>query len=138
MTTTSERYGFGVDTDLDPEEAETRIREALAEEGFGILTEIDVSATLYAKLGIDWPPYRILGACNPQLAHQALSQEADIGLLLPCNVIVARRGDTTAVRILEPSLMVQLANAPGLTEIAAEARRRLSRALASLPTRGAG
>ena len=80
-------YGFGVTSDLTMEEAEKRLRDALAGEGFGILTEIDVAATMKQKLGEEWPPHRILGACNPQLAHQALRAEESLGLLLPCNVV---------------------------------------------------
>ena len=133
--TVTHRYGFGVVTDLDPAEAEARLRDALAEEGFGILTEIDVSATLKEKLGVEWAPYRILGACNPQLAHRALESEEAIGLLLPCNVIVYRKGDATAIEVLEPRLMVELTGNPDLVAIADDARSRLERALAAIPSR---
>jgi len=122
-------------TDLEPDEAESRLRAALAEEGFGILTEIDVSATLKQKLDVDWVPYRILGACNPTLAYQALGREESIGLLLPCNVVVYRRGPGTAVEILDPSLMVELTGNPELEAVAAEARSRLERALSTLPSK---
>lgn len=129
-------YGFGVVTDLDPGETEDRLRAALAEEGFGILTEIDVAATLKEKLGVEWNPYRILGACNPQLAHRALETEVDIGLLLPCNVTIYRQGDATAVRVMEPGIMAELTGNPELEPIAVEARRRLERALATIPAMG--
>lgn len=126
-------YGFGIITDLEPEEAEARLRAALTEEGFGVLTEIDVTSTLKEKLGVEWVPYRILGACNPQLAHKALEAEEAIGLLLPCNVIVYRAAEGTAVRVLEPELMAQVTANPALEPIATEARERLERALATLP-----
>ena len=138
MTEVTPRYGFGVLTDMEPEAAEARLRTALAAEGFGILTEIDVAATLKEKLGVDWVPYRILGACNPGLAHRALGNEEDVGLLLPCNVIVYRRGDVTAVRVLEPRLMADLTGNPELGPIAEEARERLERALEALPATSAG
>lgn len=129
---TRHRYGFGVETSLPPGEAETRIREALADEGFGILTEIDVTTTLKDKLDIDIAPYRILGACNPQLAHQALTAEHSIGLLLPCNVIVYETDDGSAIEVLEPNLMAELTDNPGLRELAEDARARLERALAKV------
>lgn len=129
---TSHRYGFGVETDLDPAEAETRMREALADEGFGILTEIDVAATLKTKLDVDIEPYRILGACNPQLAHKALSSEQNIGLLLPCNVIIYEKGQGSVIEVLDPNLMAELTDNPDLREIGDDARTRLKRALAKI------
>jgi uncharacterized protein (DUF302 family) len=123
-------YGFGVETDLDPAQAEASMREALAEEGFGILTEIDVAATLKNKLDIDVDPYRILGACNPQLAYEALSSEQSIGLLLPCNVIIYKKGQGSVIEVLEPNLMAELTANPDLEEIAEDAHARLERALA--------
>lgn len=123
-------YGFGVETDLHPAQAEARMREALAEEGFGILTEIDVAATLKNKLDVDVDPYRILGACNPELAYKALSSEQSIGLLLPCNVIVYKKGQGSVIEVLEPNLMAELTANPDLEEIAEDAHARLERALA--------
>lgn len=127
---TEHRYGFGIETELRPDQAETRMREALAEEGFGILTEIDVAATLKTKLDVDVDPYRILGACNPELAHRALSSEQSIGLLLPCNVIVYEKAGGSVIEVLEPNLMADLTDNPALDEIARDARSRLERALA--------
>ena len=123
-------YGFGVETDLDPAQAEARMREALAEEGFGILTEIDVAAVLKNKLDVDVDPYRILGACNPQLAHKALSSEQSIGLLLPCNVIIYQKGRRSVIEVLEPNLMAELTANPDLEVIAEDAHARLEHALA--------
>ncbi len=134
MTDNSD-YGFGLTTDLEPAEAEERLRAALAEQGFGILTEIDVAETLASKLGVERPSYRILGACNPELANQALEIEEDIGLLLPCNIIVYRQDDATAVRALEPRLMASVTGNRELGPIAEEARERLERALATIPRR---
>lgn len=123
------QYGTTVTTALGFAEAVARTREALAEQGFGVLTEIDVQATLKAKLGEDMEPYLILGACNPQLAHQALEIERDIGLLLPCNVVVRRAGDRTLVQALDPQVMVSLPGLPALQPVADEASLRLAAAL---------
>ena len=122
-------YGTTVTTALGFDEAVARTRQALAEQGFGVLTEIDVQATLKAKLELDMEPYVILGACNPELAHQALEVERDIGLLLPCNVVVRRDGDRTLVQALDPQVMVSLPGLPALQPVADEAGRRLSAAL---------
>jgi len=122
-------YGTTVTTALGFDEAVARTRQALAEQGFGVLTEIDVQATLKAKLELDMEPYVILGACNPELAHQALQVERDIGLLLPCNVVVRRDGDRTLVQALDPQVMVSLPGLPALQPVADEAGRRLSAAL---------
>lgn len=131
---TTKGYGFGIETKLSPDEAESKIRHALAEEGFGILTEIDVASTLKNKLDIDVAPYRILGACNPELAYQALTKEHSIGLLLPCNVIVYEREGGSAIEVLEPNLMAELTDNTELRELAGEARARLERALAKVET----
>ena len=125
-------YGIGTVVDLSPAETEARVREALAAEGFGVLTEIDVRATMKAKLDVDGPPYKILGACNPPLAHRALTADRDIGLLLPCNVVVYESGEGTVVAALEPSLMAQMSGSPELIEVAADARARLVRVIESL------
>ena len=108
------------------------ITEALQREGFGILTEIDVQATLKKKLGVDTKPYIILGACNPTLAHRALSQEPGIGLLLPCNVVVWQEDDAVVVSIARPTSMFTVVADARVEPIAAEAEERLARALEGL------
>jgi uncharacterized protein (DUF302 family) len=128
-----ESYGLTTTTDLSPAEAEKAIREGLAEEGFGILTEIDVKTTLATKLGVEFQPYKILGACNPNLAHSALEADERIGLLLPCNVIVAESGSgETVVSVLDPRVMERVADTEAIAEVAREARARLERALAKI------
>ncbi len=121
-------------TSLDFDEAVAQIRRALADEGFGILTEIDVQATMKAKLDVDVEPYLILGACNPSLAHQALALEPTIGLLLPCNVVIRTEGDVTIVQAMNPELLVTVVDKPGLKAVADDAGSRLTKALAQLPT----
>jgi uncharacterized protein (DUF302 family) len=114
------------------DEAVAAVRTALGDQGFGILTEIDLKATLKAKLDVDVPPQVILGACRPQLAHRALEIDPSIAAVLPCNVVVRSLGEhTTVVEALDPAAMTQLAG-DALVEIAAEARRRLCAALAAL------
>ena len=119
---------------LSPEAAEAKVREALMGEGFGILTEIDVKATLKNKLDVDFRPYKILGACNPPLAHQALSAETDIGLLLPCNVVVyaGDEEDTAVVAILDPAQQLAVAGRTDMAPLAAEVKARMERVLAAL------
>ena len=113
--------------------AKERVTEALMSEGFGVLTEIDVQATLKKKLGIEREPYLILGACNPALAKQALEREPAIGLLLPCNVVIAQDGADVVVSFASPNAMFRIAEgAENLEEIAAEAEIRLQRASAKL------
>jgi uncharacterized protein (DUF302 family) len=113
-------------------EARARVEQALREQGFGVLTEIDVQATLKKKLGADFRPYVILGACNPQLAHRALSGDLGVGLLLPCNVVLWGEDDGTVVSIADPRSMFQIVNDPGLQPIADEAERRLRAAFDSV------
>lgn len=125
-------YGFAVTTGLGIEDAEKKVRDALAEEGFGILTEIDVAATLKTKIGVDRSPYKILGACNPTLANRALEVEEDIGVLLPCNVVLYEKDDVTVVEALEPRIMSQVTGNEALIEIAEEARTHLVNALSSV------
>lgn len=111
-------------------------REALAEQGFGVLTEIDLAATLKAKVDADIEPHVILGACRPQLAEQAVAREASIGLLLPCNVVVRAEGDNrTVVETVDPEVLVSVTQNEQLTEVAQDARTRLDAALADLPAR---
>ncbi|MCL7937292.1 MAG: DUF302 domain-containing protein [marine benthic group bacterium] len=112
------------------DEAVQRVEAALQDEGFGILTRIDVRETLKKKIDVDFHPYVILGACNPPLAHRALSAEDTIGLMLPCNVVVAESPDGSEVSIARPTVMMQVADAEGLESVANEAQERLERALA--------
>ena len=125
-------YGFGTSLQLSYDEALPRVKEALKAEGFGVLTEIDVRRTLREKLGAEMEPYIILGACNPQLAHRALAQEPEIGLLLPCNVVVRAEGQGSRVEVADPQAMLGIVGNEQLNAIAEEAKQRLQRAVASL------
>jgi uncharacterized protein (DUF302 family) len=128
------RYGISTLVDLPYEQAVERTREALGKEGFGVLTEIDVKATLKKKLDADFRPYIILGACNPALAHRALTSELDIGLLLPCNVIVyaADAPGRSVVAAMDPIEALTLTGNEEIRPVAAEARERLERALTAM------
>ncbi|WP_405877120.1 DUF302 domain-containing protein [Streptomyces sp. NBC_01136] len=126
------RYDRTAHLDTDFATTVSHVRDALAEQGFGILTEIDVAATLKAKLDQDMEDYVILGACDPSLAHRALETDRTVGLLLPCNVVVRTDGDRTAVHVLDPGTMVALTELDALRPVAEEATRRLDAALASL------
>lgn len=108
------------------DETVARVRELLADAGFGVLTEIDLQATLREKLGVEMPPQVILGACRPPLAHQALEADPRLATLLPCNVVVAAEGESTRVEVLDPAVMTSFSDAPALAALAAEARERLS------------
>ena len=120
------RYTLSATTELGLTEAAERVREELKAEGFGILCEIDVKATLKEKLGVDREPYLILGACNPPLAHQALETEPDLGTLLPCNVVVYRHDGTTHVSAIDAERMLSIVGKEQLAPVAAEVRRRLA------------
>jgi len=125
-------YGRTVRSAVDFAQTVNRVREALAAQGFGVLTEIDVQETLKAKLGVDSQSYVILGACNPTLAHQALQVEPEIGLLLPCNVVVREDGDQVLVHALDPQVIVTLPGRAELAPVADEASRRIDAALAAV------
>lgn len=132
------RYTFTAVLPDPIEQVRPRVEAALKDEGFGVLTEIDVAATLKAKLGIERSPYLILGACNPRLAASALDIEPSIGALLPCNVVLrASNGSATIVEIIDPAAALDIAGSPGIAPIAAEAGERLRRVLdavvASMP-----
>jgi uncharacterized protein (DUF302 family) len=131
---TETTYGLKKTLSLPVERADELVREALLREGFGVLTEIDVERTLRAKLGVEFRPYRILGACNPPLAHRALMDELDIGLLLPCNVVVYQGDDeeTSIVSILDPTQQLAIAGRDDLAPLAQDVRSRMERVLASL------
>ncbi|HSW42040.1 MAG TPA: DUF302 domain-containing protein [Patescibacteria group bacterium] len=119
-----------------PSAARPRVEAALSEEGFGVLTEIDVAATMKAKLGIERPPYLILGACKPKLAHRALEIDPSVGALLPCNVVLRADGDGTIVEALDPAVAMGTGVDGGLAEVAAEARGSLRRVIAALEAGG--
>lgn len=125
-------YGKTITLHTSHADAVARVREALAEQGFGVLTEIDVAATMKAKLGETVEDYVILGACNPPLAFQALGVDRSLGLLVPCNVVVRASGDDSIVEVLDPQIMVSVADRPQLKAIADEAGRRLDAVVASL------
>jgi uncharacterized protein (DUF302 family) len=127
------KYGFGKAVDLGFDEAVSRVTQALQGEGFGVLADIDVAATLKKKLNRDMPPYRILGACNPPLAHRALEAEASIGLLLPCNVVV-RQDDAGRVHVefMDPIAVLDLVARSEINLVAAEVRQRLQRVMAAV------
>ena len=125
-------YGFTIKVQGSFDEVVERTTEALKEEGFGVLTEIDVQGTLKKKLDLERPPYKILGACNPNLAHQAIEQEPDIGLLLPCNVIVRQEGENMVVGFMDPMTVLGLVERPELEELGREVRSRLERVRDSL------
>jgi uncharacterized protein (DUF302 family) len=121
-------YGFNITLTDSFDNCIKRVTEALKTEGFGVLTDIDVQATMKAKLNVDGAPYRILGACNPPLAHKALTADPDIGLLLPCNVVVREQPDKKInVGFMDPIAVLKLTDNPAITEMAKEVRGRLER-----------
>jgi uncharacterized protein (DUF302 family) len=127
------KYTFGKRVPMRFDEALSRVSAELGKEGFGVLTEIDVAATLKKKLGKDIPPYRILGACNPQFAHRALEAEPQIGALLPCNVVIREdAAGEVVVEMMDPQAVMQLVGRKEVESIAQEVRARLERVLAAL------
>lgn len=133
MQQTEQSLGFTITLHTDFESAQARVTEALKAEGFGVLTEIDVKATMKAKLDLDFRPYKILGACNPTLAHKALSAVPQVGLLLPCNVTLSQEGEgQVLVSIIDPLAMMGFVNDAALNPVAEEAYARLSRVAQAL------
>jgi len=126
------RYGKAVSVDLPFDVAAERVKSLLADEGFGVLCDIDVTKTLREKIGADFRPYRILGACNPSLALQGLGREAKLGLLLPCNVVVQRDGGQTIVSAIDTRSLLSLVGNPELDPIAEDVNMRLQRVLEAL------
>ncbi len=125
-------YERSITVPMPYEQAVTETRAALGEQGFGVLTEIDVQATLRDKRGVEMEDYLILGACNPDLAHQALEIDRSIGVLLPCNVVISSHDGQTKIQILNPELMASVTGLPQLQPIADEATRRLQAVLSAL------
>lgn len=126
-------YGFTTKFNGSYDDAVTRVTEELAKEGFGVLTEIDVKAVMKKKLDLDKRPYKILGACNPVLANQALTAEPDIGLLLPCNVVVREEEDgSVTVAFMDPSAVLDLVQQEGVHELAGEVKAKLEKVKAGL------
>jgi uncharacterized protein (DUF302 family) len=133
--TTRASFTFMTRLDSSIEDARPRVEAALKAEGFGVLTEIDVQATLKSKLGVDRPPFLILGACNPGLAHRALEAEPSVGALLPCNVVLRTDDDGTIVEALDPMAALGIVGNDAVRVVAEEARQRLERAVAALGAR---
>lgn len=126
------QYGMSKTVGLTYEQAVEKVTQELKKEGFGVLTTIDVRETLKTKLNVDFPRYVILGACNPPFAHMALQAEEQIGLLLPCNVIVYEKQGTTVVAAFDPMVMTALIDNPGMLPVAKEVRERLNRVIAAV------
>jgi uncharacterized protein (DUF302 family) len=132
MAETTTTYSFKTKLELPYDQAVEKVTAALKGEGFGVLTEIDVKTTLKKKLDVDFRRYVILGACNPRLAHQALQAELDLGLLLPCNVIVYEEDGGSVISIVDPLSMLGVVQNPELDRVADEARSRLERVVAAI------
>ena len=126
------QYGFSKAVDLPYEEAIEKVTVELKKEGFGVLTSIDVKDTLKQKINVDFKKYTILGACNPPIAHRALQEEEELGLLLPCNVIVYEKDDMTKVSIFDPMVMTWILENDNMKPIATEVQERLQRVLAAI------
>jgi uncharacterized protein (DUF302 family) len=130
-------YGMDIRIKGKLDNVKPKVVDALKVQGFGVLTEIDVQKTLKQKIGVDFKPYLILGACNPQLAHQALSTDESIGLLLPCNITLKQEGEAVEISILDPEVMFSVADPvinAKLTELTREAKGRLQAVLTTLET----
>ena len=126
-------YGFHATLNVSFDEAVERVMAALKREGFGVLSDIDIRGAMKEKLGVDMAPYRILGACNPPLAHKALQADPDIGLLLPCNVVVRQEAEgRVTVAFIDPKVMMEMVKQPEVQQVADDAAQRLRRACESL------
>ena len=126
------KYGFSKTTDYSFEQAIEKVTEELKKEGFGVLTTIDVKDTLKKKIDVDFKKYTILGACNPKLAHSSLQIEEEIGLLLPCNVIVYEKNNKTIVSVFDPRIMTLVIDNPEMKPVAEEVKNKLQRVLAAV------
>jgi len=126
------KYGFSKITDYSFEQAIDKVTEELKKEGFGVLTSIDVKDTLKKKIDVDFKKYTILGACNPKLAHGALQVEEELGLLLPCNVVVYEKNDKTVVSIFDPRIMTLVIDNPDMKPVAEEVKNKLEKVLAAV------
>ena len=125
-------YGMSRTIDRPFDEVDQEVRAALADQGFGVVTEVDMQATLLNKIGVEIDPQIILGVCNPKYAHRSLQIEPSIGLLLPCNVVIRKIDTGTVVEMINPEMMVQITDNPEMKQIANEVSERLSAALASI------
>ena len=123
------QYGFSKTTDYNFDQAIEKVTEELKKEGFGVLTTIDVKDTLKKKIDVDFKKYTILGACNPKLAHGALQVEEELGLLLPCNVIVYEKNDKTVISVFDPIVMTTVVENPEMKSVAEEVKNKLQRVL---------
>ncbi len=133
---TGGKISFGLDLDVPYDQALERVSTALKEQGFGVLTEIDVRQTMKQKLDVDFRPYKILGACNPPLAHRALSADLEIGLMLPCNVVVYQQDGGSRVEFLDPVAALGMVQNEQLEPVAREARERLAKVARALGGQG--
>lgn len=126
------QYGFSKETTYSFEQAVDKVTEELKKEGFGVLTSIDVKDTLKKKINVDFKKYTILGACNPPLAHQALQVEEELGLLLPCNVVVYEKDEKTVISVFDPNIMAHLIDNPEMKPVAEEVKKKLQKVLAAV------
>ena len=126
------QYGFSKETTYSFEQAVDKVTEELKKEGFGVLTSIDVKDTLKKKINVDFKKYTILGACNPPLAHQALQVEEELGLLLPCNIVVYEKEEKTVISVFDPNVMAHLIDNPEMKPVAEEVKKKLQKVLAAV------
>jgi uncharacterized protein (DUF302 family) len=136
MTLVKTRYTFGTRVRGPVAEVRPRVEAALRAEGFGVLTEIDVAATMLTRLGVEIPPYQIIGACDPPLAHRAIEAQPTVGALLPCNVVIRTDGDETVVEVMDPEAVLSLIDDPEVHAVALDARDRLRRMIAAIADGG--